>query len=200
MRYLLALPVGKPILALSRILTAAVIGLVFSTFSVTIVLLLAGIPDIFGIGLIVVGLFLASISLSSLGVSLATYIVGEKVFPASDLIGFWLIFVSPIFYPIGVLPAFLLYPALLNPVTYGLGLVRAGIHIGTLCFPRARCLQRLFEASRSNRDGLRHLGRDVALRNDVEIREAFQNPQASRIAASRILSVSLILSTGRSIE
>src|SRR2546426_486533 len=111
MRYLLALPVGKPILALSRILTAAVIGLVFSTFSVTIVLLLAGIPDIFGIVLIVVGLFLASISLSSLGVSLATYIVGEKVFPASDLIGFWLIFVSPIFYPIGVLPAFLLYPA-----------------------------------------------------------------------------------------
>src|SRR2546428_775316 len=41
------------------------------------------------------------------------------------------IFVSPSFYPIGVLPAFPLYPAFLNPVTYGLGLVRAGIHIGT---------------------------------------------------------------------
>jgi ABC-2 type transport system permease protein len=133
--YLLSLPVKRWELALGRVLSGALRGMVYMAPLLLITFMFLGFPDPLQFLLILFVLFLITLGISGLSITIATSTSNfEKFAVMRGVIYYLLFFCSTVFYPLnlikslgeqGIIPSFLATLAEINPLSCGADLIRS---------------------------------------------------------------------------
>jgi len=133
--YLLSIPITRMELAIGRVLSGGLRGLVYMTPLLLTCFIFLGFPSVLQLLLIIAVLFLLAIGISGLSISIAVSTSSlEKFITARGLVYYTLFFCSSVFYPLsliqqlgqdGKFPGILVTLAEVNPLTSASDMIRS---------------------------------------------------------------------------
>jgi len=130
MKYLLSLPISRIGFTIGRV-AGATEGVLYLEILFVFAIFIIGAPSLFGALTILAVAILLSISLSGLGITLATHLRSDLIDPASDILGLGLVFSSTLFYPQNIIPAPLNLLSEYNVLSAGADLLRSGFGLSS---------------------------------------------------------------------
>lgn len=133
--YMLSLPMTRLELAIGRVLSGGLRGMLYMTPLLVTCFVFVGFPSIWQLFLILAVLFLLAIGISGLSIAIAVSTSSlEKFITARGLVYYTLFFCSSVFYPLsliqdlgreGKFPAFLVTLAEINPLSTASDMIRS---------------------------------------------------------------------------
>ncbi len=142
--YMLSLPMTRLELALGRVLSGGLRGMMYMTPLLATCFIFLGLPNIWQFFLILAVLFLLAVGISGLSITIAVSTSSlEKFITARGLVYYTLFFCSSVFYPLSVIqelgrsssfPQILVVFAEINPLTIGSDMIRSFLLPGFTSF------------------------------------------------------------------
>ncbi len=125
MRMLIVAPFARYLIVLARTLSASIVGLVQVGLWIVVLYLLGYLGDLQRVDLLALGLVATSLCCASLGTLIAVYSKGLEDFAViMNFVIFPMFFLSGALYPIAQLPPVLRAVAWVNPLSYGVDVLK----------------------------------------------------------------------------